>query len=91
MATNCAPLLADCFYTFMGHTSRLPNNKDRKLAQNFNSSFRYIDHVLSINNSRFGDYLHRISPNELEIKNTTDTQVSALTLTITLKSTTDEG
>ena len=28
---------------------------------------------LSLNNSRFGDYLHLIYPNELEVKDTTDT------------------
>jgi hypothetical protein len=40
------------------------------------SDFHYIDDVLSLNNSRFGDYLHRIYPNELEVKDTTDTQKS---------------
>jgi hypothetical protein len=52
----------------------LLKNKDRTLTQTFNSSFRYIDDVLTLNNSRFCDYLHRIFPNELEIKETTDTQ-----------------
>ena len=33
------------------------SRKDRKLSQTFNSSYRYIDDVLSLNNSRFGDYL----------------------------------
>jgi len=35
-------------------------SKDRKLAQIFNSSFRSIDDVLSLNNTRFGEayYLH---------------------------------
>jgi len=60
-------------------------NKDRKLAHIFNSSFRYIDDVLSLNNSRFGDYLHRIHPNELEVKNTTDTQKAASYLHIHLE------
>ena len=36
--------------------------------------FRYIDDVLSLNNSRFGDYfVDRTYPIELEIKATTDT------------------
>jgi len=35
--------------------------------------FRYIDDVLSRNNSRFGDLVDRIYPIELEIKDTTDT------------------
>jgi hypothetical protein len=52
----------------------LLKNKDRKLAQTFISSFRYIDGVLSLNNSRFGDYLHRIYPDDLEVNDTTDTQ-----------------
>ena len=32
---------------------------------------------MSLNNSEFGDYLHRIYPNEQEVKDTTDTQKSA--------------
>jgi hypothetical protein len=39
--------------------------------------FRYIDGVLSLNNSRFGDFVDRINPIELEIKDTTDTDRSA--------------
>jgi hypothetical protein len=40
---------------------------------------------LSLNNSRFGDYLHRIYPNELEVKDTTDIQKSASYLDIHLE------
>ncbi len=75
MGTNCTPLLADLFLDAY-ETDFLQGflkHKDRKLAQNFNSSFRYIDDVLSVSNSRFGDYLHRIYQNELEVKDTTDT------------------
>ena len=39
--------------------------------------FRYINDVLSLNNSRFGDFVGRIYPIELEIKDTTDTDRSA--------------
>ena len=60
-------------------------NKDRKLAQTFNSSFRYIDDVLPLSNSRFCHYLHRIYPNELEVENTTDTQKSASYLDLHLE------
>ena len=35
------------------------------------SNFRYTDDVLSLINSRFGDYQHRIYLNELEVKDTT--------------------
>jgi hypothetical protein len=45
------------------------------LVENF--PFRYIDDVLSLNNSRLGDFVDRIYPIELEIKDTTDTDRSA--------------
>ena len=40
-------------------------------------TFRYIDDVLSLNNSRYGDFVDRIYPIELEIKDTTNTNTSA--------------
>ena len=46
--------------------------KDKKLAISFNSTLRYIDDVLSLNNLKFGDHIERIYPIELEIKGTTD-------------------
>jgi hypothetical protein len=46
---------------------------EKKLARSFNFTFRYIDDVLSLNNTRFGDFVDRIYPIELEIKNTTYT------------------
>jgi len=42
----------------------------------------YTDGVLSLNNSQFSDYLHLIYPNEIELRNTTDTHKSALYLYI---------
>ena len=50
---------------------------EKKLARSFNFTFRYIDDVLSLNNSRFGDFVDGIYPNELEIKDTIDTDRSA--------------
>jgi hypothetical protein len=49
------------------------NTNEKKLAQSFNFSFHYIDDVLSLNNSRLGDFVDRIYIVELEIKDTTDT------------------
>ena len=76
MGTNCAPLLAYLFlHTYEADCLQgLLKNKDRKLSQTFNSSFRYIDDVLWLNNSQFGDYLYGIYPNELQVKDTTDNQ-----------------
>jgi hypothetical protein len=56
---------------------RLLKKNEKKLAWSFNLTFRYIDDVLSLNNSRFGDFVDRIYPIELEIKDTTDTDRSA--------------
>ena len=79
MGTNCAPLLADLFlYSYEADFIQgLLKKNEKKLARSFNFTFRYIDYVLSLNNSRFGDFVDRIYPIELEIKDTTDTDRSA--------------
>ena len=66
MGTNCALLLADLFlYSYEADFIQglLKKNK-KKLARFFNFTFRYIDDVLSLNNSRFGDFVDRIYPIE---------------------------
>ena len=44
-----------------------------------------MDDVLSLNNFPFYDYLHLISLNELEVRDTTDTQTSASYLELQLE------
>ena len=53
--------------------------KDKKIheARSFNFTYRYIDDVLSFNNSRFAEFLPLICPPELVVKETTDTASSA--------------
>ena len=58
---------------------------EKKLARAFNFTFRSIDDVLSLYNSRFGDSVDRIYPIELEIKDTTDTDRSASYLDLHLE------
>jgi hypothetical protein len=53
------------------HTGASQEN-EKKLARFFNFTFRYIDDVLSLNNASFGDFVDRIYPIELEIKDTTE-------------------
>ena len=79
MGTTCAPLLADLFlYSYEADfIQRILKKNEKKLARSFNFTFRYIDDVLSLNNSKFGDFVDRIYPIELEIKDTTDTDRSA--------------
>ena len=87
MGTNYTPLLADlCLHSYEADfIADLITKKERHLARSFNLSFRYIDDVLSLNNPRFGDYVHRIYPKELEIKDTTDTVKSASYLDLHLE------
>jgi hypothetical protein len=61
--TACTHMYADCLL------------KKKKLTRSFNFTLRYIDDVLSLNNSRFSDFVNRIYPNKLEIKDTTDTEM----------------
>jgi hypothetical protein len=87
MGTNCAPLLADLFlYSYeVNFIQGLLKKKEKKLPRSFNFTFRYIYDVLSLNNSRFGDFVDRIYPIELEIKDTTYTNRSASYLDLHLK------
>ncbi len=55
------------------------------LALAFNSTFRYIDDLLSINNDNFHSYVDTIYPGELEIKDTTESDTSASYLDILLE------
>ena len=85
--TNCVPLLADLFlYSYEADFIQgLLEKSEKKLARSFNFKFRYIDDILSLNNSRFGDFVDRIYPFELEIKDTTDTVRSASYLDLHLE------
>jgi hypothetical protein len=93
VSTNYAPLLAYLFLRAYEADFRqgIFKNKDRKLAKIVNSSFCYIDDVLSLNNSPFGDYLHRIYPNELEVMDTTGTLKSISYLHLHLHLEIDNG
>ena len=72
MGTNCVPLLTDTFlYSYEADFIQgLLKKNGKELARSFNFTFRYIDDVLSLNNSRFGDFVDRIYHIELEIKDT---------------------
>jgi hypothetical protein len=44
------------------------NKNEKNLDRSFNFTFRYIDDVLSLNSSKFGDFVDRIYPIDPEIK-----------------------
>jgi hypothetical protein len=87
MGTNCVPFLTDTFlYSYEADFIQgLLKKNGKKLARSFNFTFRYMDDVLSLNNSRFDDFVDRIYPVELEIKDTTDTDRSASCVDIHLE------
>ena len=64
---------------------RFLKKHEMKLPRSFHFTFRYIDDALSLNNSIFCDFVDRIYPIELEIKDTTDTYMSASHLDLHLE------
>ena len=86
MGTNCAPLLADIFlYSYEAEfIQSLLSAGKKRLASQFNLTYRYIDDVLSINNPDFENYLGQMYPPELEIKDTTESNTSASYLDLLL-------
>jgi hypothetical protein len=58
---------------------------EKKLVWSFNFTFRYSDDGFSLNNVRLRDFVDRIYPIELEIKDRTDTDRSASYLDLHLE------
>ena len=79
MGKSCAPLLADLFLN--GYEAEFIQGllkADKKhIAQKFNFTNRYIDDVLSRNNSKILEFIDLIFPCELKIKDTTVSHTSA--------------
>ena len=86
MGTNCAPLLADIFlYSYEAEfIQSLLSTGRKQLASRFKFTYRYIDDVLFINNPEFENYLDQMYPVELEIKETTESNISASYLDLLL-------
>ena len=87
MSTNCAPLLTDLFvYSYESEfLQKLLKDKKIHEARAFNFTYKYIDDVLSINNSRFAEFLPLIYPPELEVQETTYIASSASFLDLYLE------
>ena len=68
MGTNCAPLVADLFLfsyerDFM---MSLSDDKQADVIDAFNTTSRYLDDILNINNVYFDDMVSHIYPSELQ-------------------------
>ena len=88
MGTDCAPLLADLFlhfYEFKFINKVMKDKSTYFLAKMFNNTFRYIDDLMCLNNKHFSEFIDKIYPNELELKETTESPNSASYLDVIFK------
>ena len=74
MGTNCAPLLADLYlFTYeYDYMQSLIKSKRLQKAISFNFCFRYIDDLITFQNTYIHDAVKDIYPSSLELKETTD-------------------
>ena len=80
MGTNCAPLLLICI------CKSLTKEKRYDLIDAFNSTSRYLDDLLNIDNIHFEHMVHRIYPPELQLNkaNASDTVTAFLDLNLSI-------
>ena len=84
MGTSCAPLVADLFLfcyerDFM---MSLSDDKQADVIDAFNTTSRYLDDILNINNVYFENMVSQIYPSELQLNkaNASDTEAAFLDL-----------
>ena len=84
MGTNCAPLVADLFLFCNERDFMLSLSEDNQsdVIEAFNSTSRYLDDLLNIDNNFFDSMVNRIYPSELQLNkaNVSDTEASFLDL-----------
>ena len=69
MGTDCAPLLANLFLFYYEYQYMKNLVKDNlQAATKFNGTMRYIDDLLTLNNSGFASKIPDIYPPELDLK-----------------------
>ena len=88
MGTNCAPLVADLFLfcyerDFM---MSLSYDKQADVIDAFNTTSRYLDDILNINNVYFENMVTQIYPSELQLNkaNASDTEAAFLDLHLSI-------
>ena len=88
MGTNCAPLVADLFLfcyerDFM---LSLSDNNQADIIEAFNSTTRYLDDLLNIDNPYFEQMVGQIYPTELQLNkaNSLDTEAPFLDLNLSI-------
>ena len=88
MGTNCAPFFADLFLfcyerDFM---LSLSDNNQTEIIEAFNSTSRYLDDLLNIDNPYFEQTVGQIYPTELQLNkaNSSDTEAPFLDLNLSI-------
>ena len=88
MGTNCAPLVVDLFLfcyerDFM---TSLSDDNQTDITEAFNSTSRYLDDLLNIDNPYFKGMVNQIYPPELQLNkaNTSDTEAPLLDLHLSI-------
>ena len=73
MGTDCAPFVADLFLFCYERESMLSLSEDNQSdgIEAFNSTSRYLDDLLNIDNNFFGSLANHIYPSELQLNKTT--------------------
>ena len=86
--TNCGPLVADLFLFCyeIGLIMSLSDDKQADVIDAFNTTSRYLEDILNINNVYFDNMVSQIYPSELQLNkaNTSDTEVAFLDLHLSI-------
>ena len=88
MGTNFAPLVADLFLFFYERDfmMSLSANKQADIIDAFNTTSRYLDDIININNVYFDIMVSQIYPSELQLykDNTLETEATFLDLHLSI-------
>ena len=89
MGTNCAPLVADLFLVFFYERDfmlSLSDNNQADIIEAFNSTSRYLDDLLNIDNPYFEHMIGQIYPTELQLNkaNSSDTEAPFFDLNLSI-------
>ena len=88
MGTYCAPLVADLFLLCYERdfVMSLSDDKQADVIDAFNTTSRYLDDILNINNVYFDNLVGQIYPPELQLNkaNTSDTEAAFLNLHLSI-------
>ena len=78
MSTNCARVVADLFlFCYAGDfIMSLPDDDQAHIIDTFNTTSRYLDDILNINNVYFDNMVSQIYPSQFQLNenNTSDTE-----------------